>query len=113
MYNDAKTLKEEWERIKVMNLKIRESIQLQQNPVKREKLLKWQDKSENTDNQYYSRLIAEAERIESIGNSTMSIDEKIRKIDFITATIHAINEKYDIDSKALHNELMEIQKEKD
>lgn len=113
MYNDAKTLKEEWERIKAMNLKIRESIQLQQNPVKREKLLKLQDKIENTDNQYYSRLIAEAERIESIGNSTMSIDEKLRKIDFITATIHAINEKYDTDSKALHNDLMEIQKEKD
>lgn len=113
MYNDAKTLKEDWERIKAANLKIHEAIQSQQNPDKREKLLKWQDKTETTDNQYYSRLIAEAERIKSIGNSNMSIDEKIRKIDSITATIHAINEKYDIDSKALHNELMEIQKEKD
>ena len=113
MYNNVKTLKEDWERIKAMNIKIHESIQSQQNPDKREKLLKWQDKTENTDNQYYSRLIAEAERLESIINSNMSIDEKIRKIDFITVTIHAINEKHDIDSKALHNELMEIQKEKD
>lgn len=113
MYTNAKTLKEDWERVKALNLKIRESIQIQKNPVKREKLLTWQDKSETADNQYYSRLIAEAERIESIGNSNMSIDEKIRKIDFITATIHAITEKHDINSKALHNELMEIQKEKD
>lgn len=113
MYNNAKTLKEEWERIKAVNHKIYESIQSQQNPDKREKFLKWQDKIETTDNQHYSSLIAEAERLESIVNSNMSIDEKIRKIDSITATIHAINEKYDIDSKALHNELMEIQKEKD
>ena len=112
MIIDIEKLNEEWEMVKRNNATVRASMELEIDAEKRKKLLQCQDKIEATDNHFYSSMIAEAKKINSIDDSDVSSYEKFLKIDRLDYSIKDINAKYEKDIKALYDELMEIQKEK-
>ena len=112
MIIDIEKLNKEWEMVKRNNATVRASMELEIDAEKRKKLLQCQDKIEATDNHFYSSMIAEAKKINSIDDSDVSSYEKFLKIDRLDYSVKDINAKYEKDIKALYNELMEIQKEK-
>ena len=112
MMIDIEKLNKDWEMVKRNNATIRASIELEINAEKRKKLLHCQDKIEATDNNFYASMIAEAKKINSVDDSSMSSYEKFLEVDRLNYSIKSINTNYEKDAKALYNEFMGIQKEK-
>ena len=112
MMIDIEKLNKDWEMVKRNNATIRASIELEIDAEKRKKLLQCQDKIEATDNHFYASMIAEAKKINSVDESSMSSYEKFLEVDRLNYSIKSINTNYEKDTKALYNEFMEIQKEK-
>ena len=112
MMIDIEKLNKDWEMVKRNNATIRASIELEIDAEKRKKLLQCQDKIEATDNNFYASMIAEAKKINSVDDSSMSSYEKFLEVDRLNYGINSINTNYEKDAKALYNEFMRIQKER-
>ena len=99
MMIEIEKLNKDWEMVKCNNATIRASIELEINAEKRKKLLQCQDKIEATDNHFYASMIAEAKKINSVDESSMSSYEKFLEVDRLNYGINSINTNYEKDVK--------------
>lgn len=105
---DIEKLKIQWEDTKQANEVIRDGINLEENEEKRDKLLMWEDRSEELDNSHYNILINTSQTLNEIEESDKPADEKLKLSEPLQKVIDNANLNYWRDREALIIEFSEL-----